>query len=213
MATINNTVEFASGDVLNVDLNIACGKDGKDGADGKDGFSPSAKVTKDGSVATITITDKDGTTSVEVCDGKDGAGGGVTPARYITEIKTESLVDIDGVVGGTWTEYFYNDGTVEAEAIVRDAGYVWDYSTGDNNWRGYVPSAFGANNFNNPTNFTLTECWAELYSCSRVALMIRNVTNGCWVYPFLNVFKDSNHFDDLPDEVTCSYIIKAKGTA
>ena len=42
---------------------------------GEDGFSPIARVTKDGSVATITITDKDGTTSAKVYDGANGKDG------------------------------------------------------------------------------------------------------------------------------------------
>lgn len=48
------------------------GQDGKDGTDGVDGFSPTATVTKSGKVATITITDKNGTTSETVSDGSDG---------------------------------------------------------------------------------------------------------------------------------------------
>lgn len=47
------------------------GKDGTDGKDGADGFSPSAKVEKTGSVVTITITDKDGTTTESFTEGAD----------------------------------------------------------------------------------------------------------------------------------------------
>lgn len=43
--------------------------------DGQDGFSPTATVTKKGSVSTLTVTDKNGTTSVEIHDGADGADG------------------------------------------------------------------------------------------------------------------------------------------
>lgn len=46
------------------------GKDGADGKDGVDGFSPTAKVTKSGKIATITITDKDGTTTEDISDGE-----------------------------------------------------------------------------------------------------------------------------------------------
>lgn len=42
---------------------------------GSDGFSPSAKIEKVGDTATITITDKDGTTTATVKDGEDGSGG------------------------------------------------------------------------------------------------------------------------------------------
>lgn len=49
----------------------AAGKDGTNGKDGADGFSPSAKVEKTGSVVTITITDKDGTTTESFTEGAD----------------------------------------------------------------------------------------------------------------------------------------------
>ena len=49
----------------------AAGKDGTDGKDGADGFSPSAKVEKTGSVVTITITDKNGTTTESFTEGAD----------------------------------------------------------------------------------------------------------------------------------------------
>ena len=52
----------------------ASGSDGKDGKDGADGFSPTATVSKSGSTATITITDKNGTTMAEVHDGQGGTG-------------------------------------------------------------------------------------------------------------------------------------------
>lgn len=45
------------------------GAAGADGEDGEDGFSPSASVSKVGAVATITITDKDGTTTATINDG------------------------------------------------------------------------------------------------------------------------------------------------
>lgn len=51
------------------------GKDGADGAPGQDGFSPSASVAETSTGATITITDKTGTTTAEIKNGKDGAPG------------------------------------------------------------------------------------------------------------------------------------------
>lgn len=51
------------------------GADGRDGTDGVDGFSPIATVTKSGDTATISITDKNGTTTASVSDGTDGVDG------------------------------------------------------------------------------------------------------------------------------------------
>lgn len=53
------------------------GKDGKDGQDGADGYSPTASVSKSGKVSTFTVTDKNGTTSVQINDGEDGSGADI----------------------------------------------------------------------------------------------------------------------------------------
>ena len=49
--------------------------------DGTDGFSPIANVSKSGGTATITITDKNGTTTASVHDGQDGMNG-LTPEIF-----------------------------------------------------------------------------------------------------------------------------------
>ena len=67
----------------------ATGADGADGADGQDGFSPSASVVKVGDTATITITDKDGTTTAEVYD---GSGGGAS--AFIAEYGVTTYADV-----------------------------------------------------------------------------------------------------------------------
>lgn len=51
------------------------GTDGKDGTNGQDGYSPSASVSETDTGATITITDKTGTTTAEIKNGKDGKDG------------------------------------------------------------------------------------------------------------------------------------------
>ena len=52
--------------------------------DGSDGYSPTATVTKSGDTATITITDKNGTTQESVSDGADGSAG-VSVTSVVTE--------------------------------------------------------------------------------------------------------------------------------
>lgn len=51
------------------------GADGIDGTNGVDGFSPTANVSKSGNVATISITDKNGTTTATISDGTNGTNG------------------------------------------------------------------------------------------------------------------------------------------
>lgn len=50
------------------------GIQGEKGEKGADGFSPTATVVKNGDTATITITDKDGTTTAQISDGTGGSG-------------------------------------------------------------------------------------------------------------------------------------------
>lgn len=71
--------------------------DGEDGKDGEDGFSPIATVTKEGSTATITITDKNGTTTASISDGKDGTGGGGSGGS--SDVYSTEEVEI-----GTWID-------------------------------------------------------------------------------------------------------------
>lgn len=49
------------------------GEKGEPGQNGEDGFSPIATVSKSGDTATITITDKNGTTTATVKDGSDAS--------------------------------------------------------------------------------------------------------------------------------------------
>ena len=51
------------------------GANGKDGENGQDGYSPIATVTQTETGATITITDKNGTTTTTITNGKDGKDG------------------------------------------------------------------------------------------------------------------------------------------
>ena len=68
------------------------GEKGDAGVAGKDGFSPIANVVKDGSVITITITDKNGTTTVTLTE---GSAVDLTPyaeVNYVDE-KVQELSD------------------------------------------------------------------------------------------------------------------------
>lgn len=51
------------------------GKDGTNGSNGQDGFSPVVTVTQTETGATISITDKNGNTTVDILNGKEGKDG------------------------------------------------------------------------------------------------------------------------------------------
>ena len=93
------------------------GTDGKDGANGQDGYSPIADVQQTTGGATITITDKTGTTTANIYNGRDGVNG-ENGADGVSPIATVEQAD-DGVVititdkSGTTTATAHNgrDGT------------------------------------------------------------------------------------------------------
>lgn len=74
------------------------GQNGTNGTDGQDGFSPIATVTKTGNVATITITDKNGTTTANVYDGSGGGGGGSYTAGNGISIDANNEISVDTTV-------------------------------------------------------------------------------------------------------------------
>ena len=81
----------------------AQGNPGTDGQDGTDGFSPTATVTKTGDTATITITDKTGTTTAQISDGTNGAAGddGFSPTATVTQTQTGATISITDKSGTT----------------------------------------------------------------------------------------------------------------
>ena len=78
------------------------GTDGKPGTNGKpgvDGFSPIAKVETITNGATITITDKNGTTTATILNGAKGDPGtnGTTPVKgvdYYTDADKQEMVQL-----------------------------------------------------------------------------------------------------------------------
>lgn len=73
------------------------GQNGQDGAPGADGFSPSASVSKSGDTATITITDKDGTTTAAVKDGyQPVAWELIREDSQTNDTEGDITIDVDG---------------------------------------------------------------------------------------------------------------------
>lgn len=84
----------------------AQGPQGEPGQAGADGYSPSATVTQTASGATISITDKDGTTTADISngtDGQDGAPGadGYSPSATVTQTSTGATISITDKDGTT----------------------------------------------------------------------------------------------------------------
>lgn len=79
------------------------GKDGEAGKDGIDGYSPIATVSKSGSTTTISITDKNGTTTQMIQDGIDGTDGvdGYSPQASVTKTGNTAVISIVDKTGLT----------------------------------------------------------------------------------------------------------------
>ena len=106
----SNVVTFSDGKTLTVKNGKdgaagkggAAGKDGTNGTNGKDGFSPVANVKETDSGVEITITDKSGTTTATVKNGKPGD----TPVRgtdYWTAADKAEIVQDTLAALPTWT--------------------------------------------------------------------------------------------------------------
>ena len=78
---------------------------------GQDGFSPIATVTKSGDTSKFTVTDKNGTTEVDIKDGKQGPQGrqgeigpqgpkGESGADGVIPIYNESTQTLEFTTGG-----------------------------------------------------------------------------------------------------------------
>lgn len=74
-ATINDGIDGQDGADGKDGQNGSAGKDGSNGEDGKDGISPIITVTAITGGHRISITDANGTKTVDVMDGKDGSNG------------------------------------------------------------------------------------------------------------------------------------------
>ena len=99
------------------------GPTGATGATGADGFSPTATVTKSGTVATITITDKNGTTTANVYDGSGGGGN----VNSVNGQMGDVVLDADDVGA-------LPDSTAipsKTSDLVNDAGFISSYTETD----------------------------------------------------------------------------------
>lgn len=129
------------------------GQDGTNGTDGQDGFSPIATVSKSGNTATITITDKNGTTTASISDGKDGSGGASSGGGGEVYSTEETAI-------GTWI-----DGrTIYREVMEMDLPAMTTYS----------PDSGQVYIWDSPCNKELLNCRVVIYS---------GLSNASDIYP------------------------------
>lgn len=84
---------------------IPKGANGSNGEPGADGYSPTVSVSKSGSVTTLTVTDKNGTTTVQISDGEDGT----SPTARVSKSGSVTTLTVTDKSGTTTAQI--NDGT------------------------------------------------------------------------------------------------------
>lgn len=116
------TITFTNGNSTTFDVtngqNGQNGQDGADGQDGEDGYSPSASVSKSNGVSTLTVTDKTGTTTVEILDGEDGQTGatgadgqdGFSPTATVVKNGNKATITITDKNGTTTADVYDGQG-------------------------------------------------------------------------------------------------------
>lgn len=102
MADITAKLSVKSG------MNASMSRGGGGGQPGPPGYSPSASVEKVGDTATITITDKDGTTTAQVNDGTDGQDG-YSPSASVSKSGDTVTITVTDKNGTTTAQV--SDGT------------------------------------------------------------------------------------------------------
>lgn len=137
------------------------GDPGTNGTNGEDGFSPIANVVKSGDTATITITDKNGTTTAQI---SDGSGASITVDDELSSTSTNPVQNrvINSALSAkadssdipTKTSDLANDGAsgtstyVEADelATVATSGSYNDLSDKPDIMTGLTEMAYGESN-------------------------------------------------------------------
>ena len=70
------------------------GEPGSQGVPGEDGFSPSATITQTATGATITITDKSGTTTADIANGEQGPKGDTGDSYVLTSADKAEIAQL-----------------------------------------------------------------------------------------------------------------------
>lgn len=162
---------------------------GETGDPGQDGFSPSASVTQTESGATITITDKDGTTTADIENGATGPAGqdGYSPSATVTETASGATITITDK-DGTTTAYvsdgaqgdpgFSPRATVEPTATGAEITITDEQGTTVATIRDGADGAPGADGYSPSASVTQTATGATITVTDEQGTTTADITNG-----------------------------------
>lgn len=127
---------------------IPAGQQGEQGVPGQDGFSPIATVTKSGNTATISITDKNGTTTATVTDGELELDDTLTQSGKAADAKAtgdvvnevKSIINDNGIIYNTTGTAVYINGTKTGNTLVINGTSGHTAHLVNKNICGFLPS-------------------------------------------------------------------------
>lgn len=194
--TVNTNVKTKA--TVSVGGTLISSQTSKRGIPGVDGYSPSASVSKVGNKATITITDKDGTTTADIYDGSGGGASafiaeyGVTPYADVKDAYDEDAiiictVDDSGNTVVLQLAYFDDENDTFCFAQPVSEGSYWTSIAVDDTWDdGYFQFA---------STDTATQLRDGLMSSSDKS-KLDNIASGAEV----NVQSDWSQSDNTKDD-------------
>lgn len=161
------------------------GQNGQDGANGQDGFSPIATVTETSDGATISITDKNGTTTAKI---HNGTGGGTSDYRNLENKPQINNVELTG------NKTSSDLGLQPAGNYVIDSNYVHT----DNNY-----SSNEKNKLASLNNYDDTEIKQDIIDLeSNIPTKLSDLTNdGNFVTDNNYVHTDNNFTNNLKNKL------------
>lgn len=162
------------------------GENGQDGQDGQDGFSPIATVTETSDGATISITDKNGTTTAKIYNGT--GGGGTSDYRNLENKPQINNVELTG------NKTSSDLGLQPAGNYVIDSNYVHT----DNNY-----SSNEKNKLASLNNYDDTEIKQDIIDLkSNIPTKLSDLTNdGNFVTDNNYVHTDNNFTNNLKNKL------------
>ena len=183
-----------------------------DGENGADGFSPTISANKVSGVTTVTITDKNGSRSVAINDGTNGASITTVTNYYFASSKASGVT----VSTAGWT----TDPTASQATMSASKPYLWNYEVcKDSNGRTVSTTSpavighFGANGTNgtNGTNGRGISSITEYYAVSATATAPEDeafsidVVSPTQDYPYLWNYEVINYTDGT-SETTSKHV-------
>lgn len=147
---------------------------------GQPGYSPTANVVKEGDTVTITITDKDGTTTATVKDGKDGDDGASPIANVVKSGNTATITvtDKNGTSSASISDGADGNDGVSPTVQTSKSNGVTTVTITDKNGSHTATIEDGADGYSPSATVTQTSSGATISITDKNGTTTANVSNG-----------------------------------